>query len=679
MPALACLAALTAAWAAEGQAQHEASKEFDEIIVKGERVIRSLRRTPSSVDVFTEESLERLAGADRLDDVLEQVPNVQFGSGNLGPTIRGQDTTGALQDLPAFLGGNRSRVTVQVDGRAVGYSEFVSGVTPLWDIKQIEVFRSPQSTTQGRNSIAGAIFVETNDPTFQPEAGARLIAGDYGTRQVSAAISGPLVDDQIAVRITGDYRRSRTVNEFRDSLSDADPNRNRYGQVRVKLLAQPSVLPQARLEVAFSHIESSLPQFEIVQPPFRKRRNSRAVPVFRTRIDAVTGSLAMDLDATLDGLTTVSFGNSKLRRIAPLPGLGETDTRLVDGSFESVWHWRPDRSLELTGGVHHSRSRLEQFIDLTAVIGLGEFVDRQRSLGLFGEGTWRVTPELSVTAGLRYQRDGQDRQGRLGPESFAGAVDYDGEFDAWLPKISAAYDVTPDLTAGILVQRAYNPGGITLNFETGQQVEFGAEKLWSYELFVRARLPADRMRLSANLFYHDFRDAQRTETRAFSLPGGPTAFWAIIHNVPKARSYGLEASIDWGIGERLSLRGGLGLLRTRIVDGGEFGALSDKRFGRSPKLTVSANAEWRPLDRLTLNASLRHNSDYFSNDANNPLLRIERSTRLDARAAYRWGKVTLFGYVRNLLDKFYMVHLNSPMLGTVGEPRQFGVGMETML
>jgi iron complex outermembrane receptor protein len=664
--------------AISGQDQGATDAESKEIVVTGERVPRSLRETASSVAVITAEDIEGSSGADRLDDILEQVPNIQFGSGNLGPAIRGQDTTGALQDLPAFLGGNRARVTVQVDGRAVGYSEFVSGVTPLWDVEQIEVFRSPQSTTQGRNSIAGAIFVTTKDPTFQPEASARLIAGDYQTRQLSAVVSGPLIDDDIAIRIAGDLRRSRTVNEFRD-LPDADPNRHRYGLVRVKLLAQPSAIPQARLEVSYTHTESSAPQFESVQPPFRERRNILAVPVSRNRIDALTASLALDLDEKLDGLTTASFGKSRFRRFPPLPGLGETDTRTVDGSFESVWHWRPGKSVQLSGGFHHVRSNLDQDIDLTRVLGVGNFADRQRSLGLFSDGTVRLTPELSVTAGLRYQRDGQDRQGGLGSDSFTGEIDFDRDFKAWLPKLSVAYDLTADVTIGALVQRAYNPGGITLNFDTGQQVPFGAEKLWSYELFARARLPSQRLRLNANLFYNDFRDAQRTQIRAFSVPGGSTAFWAIIHNVPKARSYGLEASVDWHANERLRLRGGLGLLRTKIVDAGEFTAIQGNHFGRSPKLTASASIEWNPVDRLSLNASLRHNSDYFSNDANNPALRVDGSTRLDARAAYDWGPVTLFGYVRNLFDQCYLVHLNSPTLATVGEPRRFGIGLETRL
>lgn len=170
----------------------EQSRSDEDIIVAGERVTRSLRETSSSVEVFTSKVLETAPGADRLDEILELVPNVTFGTGSLGPTIRGQDSTGSLQDLPAFLGGNRPRVTLQVDGRAVGFNEFVFGVAPIWDVRQIEVFRSPQTTTQGRNSIAGAIFVKTNDPTYQWEAAARAIAGDLDTRQLSGVLSGPL-------------------------------------------------------------------------------------------------------------------------------------------------------------------------------------------------------------------------------------------------------------------------------------------------------------------------------------------------------------------------------------------------------------------------------------------------------------------------------------------------------
>ena len=134
--------------------------DADEIIVTGERVRRSVRDTPSSVAVIDQSDMEA-NGADRVDQLLALVPNVQLGNGSQGPAIRGMDSTGPLSALPAFLGGNRPRPALIVDGRPVTDNELVFGTFPGWDLNRIEVFRSPQTTTQGQNSIAGAIFVNS--------------------------------------------------------------------------------------------------------------------------------------------------------------------------------------------------------------------------------------------------------------------------------------------------------------------------------------------------------------------------------------------------------------------------------------------------------------------------------------------------------------------------------------
>ena len=71
------------------------------IIVTGERIDRTVAETDSSVHVTTRDELDRSPDIDRFDQLLENTPNVTLGSGGLGPTIRGQDTTGVLRDLPA--------------------------------------------------------------------------------------------------------------------------------------------------------------------------------------------------------------------------------------------------------------------------------------------------------------------------------------------------------------------------------------------------------------------------------------------------------------------------------------------------------------------------------------------------------------------------------------------------
>jgi len=671
---VAWFALAAAAQASAPQPARAAADGGQAILITGERVRRTLKETPSSVAVFTADDLQAQAGADRLDQLLEQVPNVQLGNGVQGPTIRGQDSTGVLQDLPAFLGGTRPRVTLQVDGRAVSYSEFVSGVAPLWDVERIEVFRSPQSTTQGRNSIAGAIFVTTNHPSYDWEARARLVHAGFGTWQGSALVSGPIVAGQLAFRLAGDARTGRPATKVTDSVVGANPNRDRYATLRFKLLAEPDALPGLRLEASYVHQDSRQPPFEGVVVPFRARRGSAFTAVFDNDVDSLTAEARYDIADRLRVTTTVSAGWVASRRFAPA-GFGETRTTVRDGSLEALLDWRPDERVNARLGAHVLRTRLDQAIDLTAILGLGEFIDHQRSLGLFGEVELKTLPRVTLTAGLRFQRDRQNRLGQIANPFFPTVLDFDGTFDAWLPKLVLAYDLSERMRAGLQIQRAYNPGGTTINFDTGLPQLFGQESLWSYELFARATLIDRSLWIGANLFRNDFRNAQRAEQRAFPVPGRQPIFWAVIDNVPDARSEGVEATVDWRPTARLRLRGAVGLLGTRIGNAAPT-AFAGKRFGRAPKFSGSASLEWRPIDRLRLDADIRHNSGYFSSDLNSPDLRVGAATVVNARAAIEAGPVTIFAYGRNVFDNFYVTSLFNTTLATLGDPREVGVGIE---
>lgn len=653
---------------------------LQEVVVTGERLSRPYSETASSVVVITAEMNEALAGADRIEDILSLVPNVQAGSGGEGPTIRGQDSTGVLRDLPAFLGGTRPRVTLQVDGRAVSFNEFVFGLTSVWDVDRVEVFRSPQTTTQGRNSIAGAIFIETRDPGYAWEGRVRALGGNYDTWQASGVVSGPLVEDQLALRIAGDIRRSRTSSEISDFVEGADPNRDDYGLVRMKLLLEPKAVPGLRLLTTYTHVDSKMPQVEGVQKPFEARQDPLArYGVFSNDVDSLTSVLDYRMSPDLDSTTTLSFGDAWIERFAP-PGLGQSQTHSRDFSAESVLRWVPDQPMRALGGVHYLRSRLDQDINLSAVLGEGSFADEQQSLGLFGELTFRPMPRLPVSAGIRYQRDRQDRQGLLGTTGSGYPIDFDETFDAWLPKVSVTHEFSRDLSLGVLVQKAYNPGGTTLNLDTGEQDEFGAESLWNYELFVRTVFAGGRVTLDANVFYNDFDNAQRARLRAFTVPGGATAFWAEIDNIPRAESTGLEVDLAWRLGKGLLLRAGLGLLDTRIVEPTpESESLRGNEFQRSPAVTASAAIDWRPAAGWRLSAQGRYNSDYYSDDANRPDLKISGTAVLDARASYERGQWTVFSYVRNVFDTFYLTSLSSTVRGTAGDPRQYGLGFEVRL
>ena len=78
-----------------------------------------------------------------------------------------------------------------------------------------------------------------------------------------------------------------------------------------------------------------------------------------------------------------------------------------------------------------------------------------------------------------------------------------------------------------------------------------------------------------------------------------------------------------------------------------------------------------------MSAQVRHHGRYFSDESNDPLLRIAGSTIADARAAYELGRASLFVQVRNVFDKLALVDLGDPDFGEAEDPRRFMIGIET--
>ena len=677
MPASVCIVLFAAAAASQPSAIG-AEGNSDEILVTGERVSRSVRDTPTSVAVLTADDLDGLAAPDRLEQILEALPNVQVGNGGQGPAIRGQDSTGVLQDLPAFLGGTRPRVTLQVDGRAVAYNEFVFGVSPVWDVAQIEVFRSPQTTTQGRNSIAGAIIVTTSEPTFGWETKWRALHGSASTSQASGVVSGPLAERQIAFRMSADFRRSRPSSAIEDTMRGADPNQDRHATFRFKLLVEPRAMSGTRVTATYAHTESRAPQVERIKEPFWQRRDPDATyGIWGTNVDSLTARLEQRVSQKVRLTATLSRGTVDNQRYAP-PGLGEARNKANDTSVEAVVHWALNSSAKAHVGVHALRTRLNQRIDLNAQgLGMGIFDDRQSSFGAFGEVAWSPFKRVTVTAGLRHQKDEQQRAGRLDANRGSIPLYYNRTFEGWLPKLSASYAVSAQLTAGLLIQRAVNPGGVTLVTATGEHDEFDQERLWNFEAYLRAKSTNGALTFSSNVFYNRIQDAQRARQEVRETPAGKVTITR-LGNIPKAHTYGMEADARWRASTRLKLRAGLGLLRTRIDEtlvGSD--PLNGKQFARAPKLSATIGFEWEPLSRLRLNLQGRYNSGYYSDDQNSPTRKIEAGFIADSRVDYRTKNGALFAYARNVFDRLQLTYLyNDPAYGTAADPREIGVGIE---
>jgi iron complex outermembrane receptor protein len=129
------------------------------------------------------------------------VPSLYYNSANprnTAYTIRG-------------LGSNTLSISAANDGIEPGVGFYVDQVYhgrpataafDFTDIDRVEVLRGPQGTLFGKNTTAGAIHVISREPTFEPEANGEVSYGDKDFLQAKGSVSGPLVGDALAGRLS---------------------------------------------------------------------------------------------------------------------------------------------------------------------------------------------------------------------------------------------------------------------------------------------------------------------------------------------------------------------------------------------------------------------------------------------------------------------------------------------
>ena len=170
--------------------------QLDTVVVRGEKLGRKLSETTSSVSVFNGRNIED-QGDGSLGQLLRRAANTSAQEeGNL--SIRGVSQTGADGAIGAPL------ISVQVDGVTLDKTSQQGALEDLFDVDQVEVLRGAQSTSQGRNALAGAVVVNTREPTREWELRTRVIRARRDGREYAIAGGGPL-SEAFAFRLTGSF------------------------------------------------------------------------------------------------------------------------------------------------------------------------------------------------------------------------------------------------------------------------------------------------------------------------------------------------------------------------------------------------------------------------------------------------------------------------------------------
>lgn len=210
----------------------EDEQEYEKVLVTGLKVSRTLQETPTSVAVFNAGKLAQ-QDINEFSEVLVETANVHSTAGG-GFNIRGIDgfvVSGA---------GTSALASVYVDDAPLPRRLIQNGIS-TWDASQVEILRGPQSTLQGRNSLAGAVILTTQTPSHEWGGKYRVQVGQNGEKEGAIAFGGSLIENQLAFRFSGEkesfdgFNFNPTRNEHSD-FSDND-------LFRFKLLYTPAELP----------------------------------------------------------------------------------------------------------------------------------------------------------------------------------------------------------------------------------------------------------------------------------------------------------------------------------------------------------------------------------------------------------------------------------------------------
>jgi iron complex outermembrane receptor protein len=216
---------------ASAPAEAEASAVVETITVTSRNSVESVQDVPIPESVLKSSELVRDYTVN-IQDLTQKAPGLEATTPNsrrTGISLRGIGKSAGNDALEASVG-------VLVDGIYLSHP----GMTyqDFTDLDRVEVLRGPQGTLLGKNTTIGAISFVNKEPTFTPEASASVIAGERNTHAFNAAFSDSLIDNLLAVRVSGFVDKADGFITNVNAEGGTTNERNRQGS-RLQFLLTP--------------------------------------------------------------------------------------------------------------------------------------------------------------------------------------------------------------------------------------------------------------------------------------------------------------------------------------------------------------------------------------------------------------------------------------------------------
>ena len=714
-PALAQDAASAQTPAAPQNEQAIQVVETGEVVVTARRRAEQLQDVPIAITAYSGVQLERQGAVD-ITDIGDTTPNVTL------EVSRGTNST-----LTAFIRGIGQQDPVAGFEQGVGlYLDDVylnrpqGAVLDIYDVERIEVLRGPQGTLYGRNTIGGAIKYVTRRLADDPALKLRGTVGTYGQLDAVATASYPIADlirvGASAARLT----RDGFGKNFTTGKDNYDKN-VRAGRVSVEIGRDEAAL--LRLSADYTKDTSNprgghrlIAGLVSKAPVLDSEYDTRGELDDPTQKVISKGVAAHGQIGLGEGLTAKSI--TALRRDTSGTPIDFDALAAIDFDVPAIYENKQfsqefqlayDRGplSGLLGAYYLDAAALTAF-DVRLYTFLPAFLPGftattssdvdTKTWAIFGDLTFDVSDQLSVSVGGRYTNDKRQartlRQSRIrgGSPDFGGIPPFGigtgfganngitSQFEgqrtdtAFTPRASISFKPTPDHHFYASYSQGFKGGGFDPRGQTTQAPDedgdgdrdaadiyeymaFEPEKVTSYELGWKGSLFDKRVFAGVALFNANYKDMQIPASIGCVIGGLPN-FCGLTSNAGKARIRGVEVEGNARLfgspgGPRVNFAWTLGYLDGKFKEFLTFVAISretglpipivevdvadDRKIQNTPKWTASGTLSFAaPFagGNLNLSSTLSYRSKSQQFEIRTAPIDQKGFALLDASATY---------------------------------------------
>lgn len=700
LPIAAALAGVVSApvtMAAEGSS----TTVLEEVIVTANKRVESLEKVGSSVTAIGEDLVIRVQ-AQNLQDLAAYIPGVSVSSstGASNRIIMRGMSTGANDLSPA--------VGIYVDDAPFGASSgfalgalFSPDIDPF-DLERVEVLRGPQGTLYGASTLSGLVKYVTKKPDLQNvDSYARLEYGrsaraDTNSYGVRAGTNLPLVEDKMALRLSGFYTHSD------GALTDVRTGRTGLNELttqggRIKLRIKPSDPLSIDLtalvgETRIPHVGNIDGNAQTLQPIYDEFKGYVYFDgSVRTNYTVTQGAVNYDFANGMSLNSATSYSKFKVDMLSDYTSIYQVAFIPIFGALAS--------QLQAFGPVTPETKRFTQELRLTSAPSekfewlAGLFYTDEDSHYLsginlmwdygappppalapvlsllsnyqtvmnhtksteyagFANATYYFTPTFDISAGLRYSHNKQDRAVSatgylqmigLYPANSAG----ESNEDVWTESLGLRWHLPGDSMLYARYATGWRPGGPTT---TGS---FDPDETKNYEIGFKTAGLDGRLRADATVFYIDWNNIQLNY-----FNGNNT----VIGNAGDARSKGVELQGTFAATRSFTVSANASYTDAKMTGlrpGAQGGAVVGDRLPLTSKWAAGLLADYtQPFGdnkQWTLGGGLRYRSDFdtsFPGDTGTRFYTLPSTFFVDARTGIRWNdQFALNLQVLNLADE----------------------------